>query len=69
MPVIVNRASPGITLQHKSIASSCHFVKEYCYGDVAEIRKIGDGDNVLDALTKGLDSSGFNNCMMLLMSN
>ena len=69
MSVAVNCSNPGGELSHTSMSSSYHFVREHSYGDVVEIRKIGSSENISDALTKGLDYSGFNNCEMPIMSN
>ena len=69
MSVVINSTNPGSTLQHKSMALSYHFVREHCYGDVVEVRKIASENNTSDALTKGLDSSSFNSCIMPVMSN
>ena len=67
--VVMNCTNPGSKLSHKSMDLSYHFVREHAYGDVVEIRKIGTNKNTSDALTKGLDSSAFNNCMLPVMSN
>ena len=69
MSVVINITNPGSILQHKSIALSYHFVREHCYGDVVVVRKIASEDNVSDALTKGLESSVFNSCIMPVMCN
>ena len=69
MSLVINITNPGSTLQHKSMTLSHHFVRERCYGDVVEVRKIASDKNFSDALTKGLDSSGLNNCIMPVMSN
>ena len=69
MLVVVNCTNPGRTLQDKSMTLSYHFLREHSYGCVEEIRKIGANGNVLDTLTKGLDSSRFKNCAMSVMSS
>ena len=69
MSVVINSTNPGSTLQHESTSLSYHFIRERCYGNVVEVRKIASDKNTSDALTKGLDSSGFNNCAMPAMSN
>ena len=40
MSVVIKSNNPGSTLQHKSMSLSCHFVREHCYVDVIEVRKI-----------------------------
>ena len=67
--VVINCNNSGSTLQHKIIALSYHFVREILHSDVVQVRKIGIDNNVSNALTKGLDSSAFNNFIMLVMSN
>ena len=69
MSVVLSSSNPGSTLQHKSIALSYHFVREYVSGEVAETRKVHISQNIANALTKGLDSSRFYNCMILIMHN
>ena len=69
MSVVVNRENPGSKLSHKSMALSCHFVREHSYVDVVEIRKIGSNENISDTLTKRLNSSGFNNFIIPVMIN
>ena len=54
MSVVINSTNPGSTLQHKSMALSCHVVREHCYGDVVEARKIDSDKNMSDALKKDL---------------
>ena len=69
MLVVLSSSNPRSTLQHKSIASSCHHVREHVSGEVVEIRKVESDQNLLDALTKGLDSNGFHNCIIPIMFN
>ena len=67
--VVTNSTNHGITLQYKSMSLSHNFVRENMRGDVVEVRRIGFEENTFDTLTKGLDSSIFNNCTMLEMRN
>ena len=69
MSVVMNYTIPGSKLSYKSMALSYHFVREHAYGDVVEIRKIGTNKNISDAITKGLDSSAFNNYILSVMTN
>ena len=69
MAAVVSSANPGSTLQHESMALSHRFVRESAHGDVVESRKIGSEESMSDALTKGLESSAFSDCMMPEMSD
>ena len=69
MSVVLSSSNPRSTLQHKSMALSCHYVREHVSGEVVEIRKVGSDQNLSDTLTKGLDSNGFHNCIMPIMFN
>ena len=69
MSVVLSSSNPDSILQHKSIALSYHFVREHISGEVIEIRKVHTSQNIADTLTKGLDSSRFHNCTMLIMHN
>ena len=67
MPVSLSHSNPGSALQHKSIALSYHYARKHISGEVAEIQKVRNSQNIVDTLAKGLDSSGFRTCIMLIM--
>ena len=69
MTVVVNSTEPGSMLQHKCMSLSFHFCREHCAEEVVQIRHVKSKSNFADGLTKGLDSSDFNNCFLLLMCN
>ena len=61
MAVFVNSAEPGSMLQHECTSLSCHFCRENCADEVVQIRHVKSKSNLADGVTKGLDSSDFNN--------
>ena len=67
--VVLSSSNPDSTLQHKSMALSYYFAREHVSGEVAEIQKVHVSQNIADALTKGLDSSGFRNYSMPIIHN
>ena len=69
MSVVLSSSNLESTLQYKSMALSYHFAREHVSGEVAEIQKVHVSQNIADALTKGLDSSGFRNYSMPIIHN
>ena len=69
MSIVANYTKIGSVWQNKIVALSRCCVREYCYGDTVETRKIDSDKNGSNALTKGLDSSAFNNCDMIVISS
>ena len=69
MSVVMNCTIPGSKLSHKSMTLLYHFARGYAYGKVVEIRKIGISENISNDMTKELDSSAFNNCILSVITN
>ena len=69
LPVVLSSTNPGSNLQHKVMPLSYHYCREYVTGRVAEVRHAKSKLNIIDALTKGLDTTNFHNCFMPFMTN
>ena len=52
MSVVLSSSNPESTLQHKSIALSCHFVREHVSEEVAEIQKVRASQNIAECFDK-----------------
>ena len=69
MFVVMSSTEPGSIFQHKSVSSSYHFCREPFSEDIVQARHVRSRANLADGLTKGMDSTDFNNCFQPLMSN
>ena len=69
MSIVLNTSDLDSNLNQKSMALSYHFCHEHIANSIVEVRHVNTKENLLDALTKGLESLDHHNCFMSFMSN
>ena len=71
MLLVVNSAELGSALhrKHTSSPSISYFCRERYANEIVQIRHVKSKSNLVDRLTKGLDSSDFNDCFLPLVRN
>ena len=67
--VVLNSSQQGSILNHKCLALSYHFYCKQVAREAVEVRHILTKLNLVDTLTKGLDSTSFHNYFLPIIVN